>query len=80
MTKKIVIRNSDDIQVINKICSQYRFDIGLHCKDGVADAKSLLGMFLLSLNQPTYIVVDDDIDARKLWSELSDYIVEDEDD
>ena len=80
MTKRIIIRNSEDIQSINKICTQYRFDIGLHCKDGVADAKSLLGMFLLSLNQPTYIVVDDDIDARKLWSELSDYILEDEDD
>ena len=80
MTKKIVIRNSDDIQVINKICSQYILDIGLHCKDGVADAKSLLGMFLLSLNQPTYIVVDDDVDARRLWNELSDYIVDEEDD
>ena len=80
MTKRIIIRNSEDIQNINKVCSQYRSDIGLHCKDGVADAKSLLGMFLLSLNQPTYIVVDDDIDARKLWSELSDYIVDEEDD
>lgn len=80
MTKRIMIKNSDDIQNINKICSQYRFDIGLHCKDGVADAKSLLGMFLLSLLQPTYIVVDDDIDARRLWGELNNYIVDEEDD
>ena len=80
MTKRIIMRNSEDIQSINKICTQYRFDIGLHCKDGVADAKSLLGMFLLSLNQPTYIVVDDDIDARRLWDELSDYIADAEDD
>lgn len=80
MTKRIMIKNSYDIQNINKICSQYRFDIGIHCKDGVADAKSLLGMFLLSLNQPTYIVVDDDIDTRRLWDELSNYIVDEEDD
>lgn len=79
MTKRIIIRNSEDIQSINKICTQYRFDIGLHCKDGVADAKSLLGMFLLSLNQPTYIVVDDDIDVSHLWKELSDFIVDEED-
>ena len=49
----------------------------------MVDAKSLLGMFLLSLNEPLRLVIEDDIDAKqvkKLFSDLEDYLdIEDDD-
>ena len=50
MTRGIRVKNTDDIQKINKIVTRYGFDIWIHGKSGMVDAKSLLGMFLLSLN------------------------------
>ena len=52
MTRGIRVKNTDDIQKINKIVTKYGFDIWIHGKSGMVDAKSLLGMFLLSLNEP----------------------------
>ena len=48
MTRGIRVKNTDDIQKINKIVTKYGFDIWIHGKSGMVDAKSLLGMFLLS--------------------------------
>ena len=48
MTRGIRVKNTDDIQKINKIVTRYGFDIWIHGKSGMVDAKSLLGMFLLS--------------------------------
>ena len=47
MTRGIRVKNTDDIQKINKIVTRYGFDIWIHGKSGMVDAKSLLGMFLL---------------------------------
>ena len=52
MTRAIKVKNTDDIQKINRIVTQYSYDIWIHGKSGMVDAKSLLGMFLLSLNEP----------------------------
>ena len=46
MTRGIRVKNTDDIQKINKIVTKYGFDIWIHGKSGMVDAKSLLGMFL----------------------------------
>ena len=43
----------------------------------MVDAKSLLGMFLLSLNEPLKLVIEDDIEpnqVKKLFRELEDYL------
>ena len=80
MTRSIRVKNTDDIQKINKIVTQYGFDIWIHGKSGVVDAKSLLGMFLLSLNEPLKLVVEDDIDTRKLFKDLEEYLDIDDDD
>ena len=60
MTKAIRVRNTEDIQKINSIVTQFTFDIWIHGKSGMVDAKSLLGMFLLSLNEPLSLVIEDD--------------------
>ena len=58
MTRAIKVKHTEDIQKIS----------------GMVDAKSLLGMFLLSLNEPLQLVVEDDIDASALLKDLSEYL------
>ena len=74
MTRAIKVKNTEDIQKINQIVCNYGFDIWIHGKSGMVDAKSLLGMFLLSLNEPLKLVVEDDIDASALFKDLADYL------
>ena len=71
MTRGIRVKNTDDIQKINKIVTRYGFDIWI---------QSLLGMFLLSLNEPLQIVLEDDVDPTALFKDLKDYLeIDDED-
>ena len=77
MTKAIRVKNTEDIQKINKIVTQFPFDVWIHGKSGMVDAKSLLGMFLLSLNEPLELVIEDDEDpkdVKKLFKALADYL------
>ena len=77
MTRGIRVKNTDDIQKINKIVTRYGFDIWIHGKSGMVDAKSLLGMFLLSLNEPLELVIEDDEDpkdVKKLFKALANYL------
>ena len=74
MTKAIKVKNTEDIQKINKIVTQFPYDIWIHGKSGMVDAKSLLGMFLLSLNEPLQLVVEDDVDTTALFKDLADYL------
>ena len=74
MTRKIKVKNTEDIQKINQIVSKYSYDICIFGKSGQVDAKSLLGMFLLSLNEPLQIVVEDDVDPTALFKDLADYL------
>ena len=62
------------------IVTKYGFDIWIHGKSGMVDAKSLLGMFLLSLNEPLQIVLEDSVDPTALFKDLADYLeIDDED-
>ena len=74
MTRGIRVKNTEDIQKINQIVTKYTYDIWIHGKSGMVDAKSLLGMFLLSLNEPLQLVVEDDVDTKKLFKDLEDYL------
>ena len=75
MTRGIRVKNTDDIQKINKIVTRYGFDIWIHGKSGMVDAK-----FLLSLNEPLQIVLEDDVDPTALFKDLKDYLeIDDED-
>ena len=69
MTKAIRVKNTEDIQKINKIVTQFPFDVWIHGKSGMVDAKSLLG-------------IEDDIEpnqVKKLFHELEDYLDIDDD-
>ncbi|MDF2596232.1 MAG: hypothetical protein K0R69_2573 [Clostridia bacterium] len=74
MKKPIKVKNIGHIQQINQVVSKYPFDIWIHSKSGMVDAKSILGIFALSLNEELFLVTDDDVDARQLYTELSEYM------
>ncbi len=74
MVRPIKIKKIEDIEKINRIVSQYSFDIWIHGKSGMADAKSILGMFILKLDEPLTLVVPDDVDTSKLFKELDEYM------
>ena len=75
MTKRIRVKNTEDIQKINAIVTRFGYDIWIHGKSGMVDAKSLLGMFLLSLNEPLKLVTEDDVDTTALYKALSEFLV-----
>ena len=74
MTKRIRVKNTEDIQKINAIVTRYGYDIWIHGKSGMVDAKSLLGMFLLSLNEPLKLVTEDDVDTTALYKDLAAFL------
>lgn len=74
MVKPIKIKDIHDIEAVNKIVSQYPFEIWIHGKSGMADAKSILGMFILKLNEPLTLVIPDDADSGQLLKELEEYM------
>ncbi|EGD48092.1 hypothetical protein Cpap_2782 [Ruminiclostridium papyrosolvens DSM 2782] len=74
MIKSIKIKNIEDIEKVNRIVCKYPFDVWIHGKSGMADAKSILGMFILKLDEPLTMVVPDDAATDKLFKELEDYL------
>lgn len=75
MVKSIRIRNMKDIEAINRVVSRYPYDIWIHSKSGMADAKSILGMFILKLNEPLTLVLPDHVDTSELLNELKEYMM-----
>lgn len=74
MIKPIKLKKVEDIEMINSIVSKYPYDIWIHGKSGMADAKSILGMFILKLDEPLTIVVPDNVNYSLLFKELSEYV------
>ena len=74
MKKAIRVKNTNDIQKINQIVTAYPYDIWIHGKSGMVDAKSLLGMFLLGINEPLSLVIPDEVDGSGLYKDLAEYL------
>jgi len=72
---KILIRSSAQAQQLNKIADKYPFDIWIHGQSGQADAKSLLGLMLLTIENDVKLVVSDDIDTEAFEKEIAEFIV-----
>ena len=70
MTVKIKITTSEQAQMLNRIAERYPFDIWIHGRSGQADAKSMLGLMLLTIEDDVKLVVDDSIDTSELEKEI----------
>lgn len=74
MIRPIKIKKVEDIEKVNRIVSRYSFDIWIHGKSGMADAKSILGMFILKLDEPLTLVVPDNVNTKELFKELEEFL------
>jgi len=75
MTFNIVVDSTEKAQELNRIASHYPFDIWVHGKSGYADAKSILGLMLFTLENDLKLVVEDDIDAKALEKDIESFLV-----
>ena len=71
----IMIRSSEQAQRLSKIAEKYSFDIWIHGKSGQADAKSLLGLMLLTIENDVKLVVPDGVDSAALEKEIEEFRV-----
>ena len=76
MTFNIKINSSEDAQALNAIATKYPGDIWIHGKQGTADAKSLLGLMLMSMEREVKLVVDDAADEKHVRKEFKDFIID----
>ncbi|MDR0490829.1 MAG: HPr family phosphocarrier protein [Oscillospiraceae bacterium] len=75
MVYNIMIKSSEQAQRLNKIAERYPFDIWVHGVSGQADAKSLLGLMLLTIENDVKLVVEDNVDLRGLEKEIAEFRV-----
>ena len=75
MIYDIRIKSSEQALKLSKIAEKYTFDIWIHGKTGQADAKSILGLMLLTIENDVKLVVDDEIDTKELEKEIEEFLV-----
>lgn len=75
MTFNIKITSSADAQRLNAIAQKYPFDIFVHGQQGYADAKSMLGLMLFTIENDLRLIVEDDVDTKHLEKEIAEFIV-----
>ncbi|MDR0839611.1 MAG: HPr family phosphocarrier protein [Oscillospiraceae bacterium] len=74
MTYDIVINTSDDAQKLNQIATKYPFDIWVHGKSGYADAKSMLGLMLFTIETELKLVIEDDAETKALEKDIEPFL------
>ena len=72
---KIMIHSSVQAQELSRIAERYPFDIWIHGQSGQADAKSLLGLMLLTIENDVKLVVGDGIDVKAFEEEIEHFRV-----
>ena len=75
MTYDVMIKSSAQAQKLSKIAEKYEFDIWIHGKSGHADAKSLLGLMLLTIENDVQLVVPDEVNVDELEREIAEFRV-----
>jgi len=66
------ITTSEQAKRLNRIAEQYPYEIWVHGRSGQADAKSMLGLMLLTIEDDVRLVVDDSIDTSELENDIED--------
>lgn len=76
MIIKIQLKEKKQAEELNKIATKYTFDIWIHSKDQrMFDAKTLLALYTLPLNEELDLVVEDDVNAKALIKDLEEFIL-----
>lgn len=72
---KINLKNVGDIKKFISLTERYRSDIDIMTNRTVIDAKSIIGILALDLNDDVYVrIISDDIaERRKFAAEMEDF-------
>lgn len=76
MTFQIRINGPEDAQKLNAIATKFPEDIWIHGKQGTADAKSLLGLMLMTMENDVKLVTEDALPEKTVRKEFAAFIVE----
>lgn len=76
MTYKIRINGPEDAQKLNAIATKYPQDIWIHGKQGTADAKSLLGLMLMTMENNVLLVCEDSLDDKQIRKDFAQFIAD----
>ena len=76
-TTKVLLNTIEKVKNFNNIAKEIDVDISLKNDKYVVDAKSILGIFSLDLNEVLTLVVmsDDDNEVNHVFDELEAFIV-----
>ncbi|MDR2502730.1 MAG: HPr family phosphocarrier protein [Oscillospiraceae bacterium] len=56
------------------MATKYPYDIWVHGQSGMADAKSILGLMLFTLEKDLKLVVDDGADTKALEKDIAEFL------
>ena len=73
-TTKIQLTNFADVQTFVNTITKFAFDIDLVSGRYIVDAKSIMGIYSLDLNQPIELRAHTE-DAEELFAQIDKYIV-----
>ena len=74
MVKKVVkINTMQEADQFNKICSRFDCDMDLARGKYYVDAKAIMGIFSLNLNEPLELIADTD-DEQRVEKMFADFI------
>ena len=76
MQFRIRISSSEQAQRLNRIAEKYPYDIWVQGKSGQADAKSMLGMVLLTIENDVTLLVSNGVDTRALEKDIAEFMVD----
>jgi len=71
----ILIKTSEQANRLSRIAEKYAFDIWIHGKSGQADAKSLLGLMLLTIENDVKLVIPEEVDTAAFEKEIEEFRV-----
>jgi len=64
------LKNSDEVPRLNKIATQYTFDIWVHNGNQMYDAKTLLALYTLPFKKDLKMVIGDDVQSKALLKDM----------
>ena len=71
--RKVKLVNISDVESFNAICSKFDCDMDLARGKYYVDAKSIMGIFSLNLNEPLELIADTD-DEQRVEKMFADFI------
>ncbi|MGJ9385670.1 hypothetical protein CR203_16855 [Salipaludibacillus neizhouensis] len=64
------IKNNDEVIKLNKIATQYTYDIWVHSDNQMFDAKTLLALYTLPFKTDLKMVIEDDVNSKALLKDM----------